>query len=80
MEMKILGIDRSKQEAENGILLFKQKKIDTLIKQNYEDLNDPTLTYEKQKEIIRINEDLKKMNAALSSKLGTVTRKWPSAN
>lgn len=75
MEMKILGVDNSKQDIESSIIFFKQKKIDKLILQNQEDIENESLSYERKLEAIRIHKDLKKMSQELSSKIGTVIRK-----
>ena len=75
MEMKILGVDNSKQDIESSIIFFKQKKIDKLIIQNQEDIENETLSYERKLEAMRIHKDLKKMSQELSLKIGTVIRK-----
>lgn len=75
MEMKILGVDNSKQDIESSIIYFKQKKIDKLILQNQEDLENESLPYERKLEAIKIHKDLKKISQELSLKIGTVIRK-----
>jgi len=75
MEMKILGVDNSKQDIESSIIYFKQKKIDKLILQNQEDIENESLPYERKLEAIKIHKDLKKISQELSQKIGTVIRK-----
>lgn len=75
MEMKILGIDNSRQDVESSLNYFKQKKLDKLIIQNQEDLQNDSLPYEKKVEAIRIHLELKNMAKELSTKQGTVIRK-----
>ena len=70
MEMKILGIDNSKQDIESSIIYFKQKKLDKLILQNQEDIMNAALPYEKQIEAIKIHKELKEMSKAMTAKLG----------
>ncbi len=74
MEMKILGVDNSKQDIESSIVYFKQKKLDKLILQNQEDIMNDALPYEKKIEAIKIHKELKEMSKALTAKLGTVIR------
>ncbi len=74
MEMKILGIDNSKQDIESSIVYFKQKKLDKMILQNQEDLMNSSLPYDKIVEAIKIHKELKEMSKAITAKLGTVIR------
>lgn len=75
MEMKIVNIDNSKQDIESSIIYFKQKKLDKLIAQNQEDIENVNFSYEKKIEAIKIHKELKKISQELTAKLGTVIRK-----
>jgi DNA primase len=75
MEMKILNVDHSRLDIESSIDLFKQRKLDKLIRQNQEDIENESLPYERKIEAIKIHRDLKLLAQQLASKIGTVIRK-----
>ena len=75
MEMKIINIDNSKLDIESSIDLFKQRKLDSLIKQNQEDIENESFPYERKIEAIKIHNELKKIALQLAQKMGTVVRK-----
>jgi DNA primase len=68
MEMKILNMDHSRQDIESSIDLFKQRKLDKLIKQNQEDIENESLPYEKKIEAIKIHRDLKLLAQQLAAR------------
>lgn len=76
MEMKILNIDKSKEDIESSITFYKQKKLLKLILQNQEDLENKSLSYEEQISAMRIHTELMQMAKDLSRKAGTVYRKY----
>jgi DNA primase len=75
MEMKIINIDHSRHDIESSIDLFKQRKLDKLIKQNQEDIENESLPYDRKIEAIKIHRDLKLLAQELAAKTGTVIRK-----
>jgi DNA primase len=75
MEMKIINVDHSRLDIESSIDLFKQRKLDKLIRQNQEDIENESLPYERKIEAIKIHRDLKLLAQQLASKIGTVIRK-----
>lgn len=75
MEMKIFGVDKSKEDIESSLTYFKEKKILKLIFENQLDLQNDSLPYEKKIEAIKIHKELLRMSQELTSKLGTVIRK-----
>jgi DNA primase len=75
MEMKIINVDHSRHDIESSIDLFKQRKLDKLIKQNQEDIENESLPYDRKIEAIKIHRDLKLLAQELAAKTGTVIRK-----
>lgn len=70
MEMKIVGVDNSRQDVASSVNFFKLQKIKKLIEQNQRDMEHAD--YDQFKLLHEVHNHLKKLEAELTSQMHTV--------
>ncbi len=70
MEMKILGVDNSRQDVAMSVIFFKQRKIKKMFDQNQRDMENAPL--EEQMRLIEVHKHLKDIEREITKQLGTV--------